>query len=253
MLPTADMLEGRLVPNVSFRLRRDGQWLEVSTDELFANKTVVVFALPGAFTPTCSSAHLPRYEELAETFKANGVDDVVCIAVNDAFVMERWQRDQHADHITMIPDGNAEFTRAMELLVDDSAQGLGLRSWRYSMLVKNSVIQKIFIEPEGRGDPLEVSDADSMLRFIDAEATPPAAVALFSRPGCPYCRRAREQLEAHGYRYEELLLGEHFDTRALRAVSGAATCPQVFIDGKLIGNGDALAAFLDARGAAAPA
>ena len=250
MLPTPDMLEGRLVPNVSFKLRRDNQWQEVTTDEIFANKTVVAFALPGAFTPTCSSAHLPRYEELAETFKANGVDDVVCISVNDSFVMEQWQRDQHADHITMIPDGNADFTRGMELLVDDSAHGLGLRSWRYSMLVKKAVIQKIFIEPEGKGDPLEVSDADTMLRFVNAEARPPAAVALFAKPGCPCCRRARELLDAHGFGYEELLLGEHFNARTLRAVSGAVTCPQVFIDGRLIGNGEALEAFLGERRAA---
>lgn len=245
MLPSADMLEGRQVPNVSFKVRRDGRWQEVTTDEIFAGRSVVAFGLPGAFTPTCSGMHLPRYNELAATFREQGIDDIVCISVNDSFVMNAWQREQRADEITMLPDGNGDFTRALELLVDKTDKGLGLRSWRYSMLAKNGIIQKVFIEPEKEGDPFEVSDADTMLRFINPDARPPAAVVIFSKPGCPFCARARDLLARHGYRYAELLLGQHFDLRALRAVSGAVTCPQVLIDGRLIGNGDALAVYLD--------
>lgn len=108
---------GQAVPNVSFRVRENDAWIDVSTDELFANKTVVVFSLPGAFTPTCSSTHLPRYNELASTFAANGVDDIICISVNDTFVMNAWRADQEAENITVIPDGNGEFTDGMGMLV----------------------------------------------------------------------------------------------------------------------------------------
>lgn len=245
MLPTPDMLEGRPVPNVSFKVRRDDRWQELTTDEIFAGRTVVAFGLPGAFTPTCSNAHLPRYNELAPTFRECGVDDIVCIAVNDCFVMEQWQREQHADAVRMIPDGNGEFTRAMELLVDKSAKGLGLRSWRYSMLVRNAVIEKVFIESEREGDPFEVSDADTMLRYVNPGAEPPPAIVIFGKHGCPYCARARSLLDGRGYRYQELFLGEDFDMRILRAVAGASTTPQVFVDGTLIGNGDALAVWLE--------
>ena len=247
MLPTPDMLEGRPVPNVVFKVRREGRWEDLSSDEIFARRTVIAFGLPGAFTPTCSTAHLPRYDELAPEFRARGVDDVVCISVNDAFVMDQWQRDQHADAVRMVPDGNGEFTRGLELLVDKSSKGLGQRSWRYSMLVKNSIIEKIFIEPERDGDPFEVSDADTMLRHLDAGARPPPSIALFGKHGCPYCARARRLLDEHGLRYAELSLGEDYDQRILRAVSGATTTPQVFADGRLIGNGDALEVWLERR------
>jgi len=245
MLPTPDMLEGRPVPNVNFKVRRDGRWEDLTSDEVFANRTVVAFGLPGAFTPTCSNSHLPRYNELAPAFRACGVDAIACISVNDAFVMEQWQRDQHADAVRMIPDGNGEFTRGLELLVDKSDKGLGQRSWRYSMLVKNSIIQKVFIEPESDGDPFEVSDADTMLHYLDAGARPPPSIALFGKRGCPFCARARRHLDEHGYAYAELLLGEDYDVRTLRAVSGETTTPQVFVDGRLIGNGDALEVWIE--------
>ena len=107
--------EGQKVPNVTFRTRVDNDWRDVTTDELFKGKTVVVFALPGAFTPTCSSTHLPRYNELAPVFNANGVDDIICLSVNDAFVMNAWRQDQEAENITLIPDGNGEFSAGMDL------------------------------------------------------------------------------------------------------------------------------------------
>lgn len=149
-----------------------------------------MFALPGAFTPTCSSTQLPRYNELAGVFADNGVDEIVCLSVNDAFVMNAWQQDQDADSITFIPDGNGEFSAGMGLLVDKNELGFGKRSWRYSMLVKDGLIKKMFIEPEKPGDPFEVSDADIMLNYINPTATQPQRITLFSKPGCDHCRRA---------------------------------------------------------------
>ena len=250
MLPSAKSLEGKRVPDVTFKTRANNQWQDVTTDDIFKGRTVVVFSLPGAYTPTCSSTHLPRYNELVSTFKANGVDAVVCLAVNDAFVMNQWQQDQEAGNITLLPDGNGEFTAGMGLLVDKSNIGFGKRSWRYSMLVKNSVIEKMFIEPEKEGDPLEVSDADTMLKYINPKAVAPEPVVIFAKPGCPHCARAKALLESRGYRYDEISLGKHITSSTLRAVSGKGTWPQVFIGGKLIGSADDLEAYFGTRKAA---
>ncbi len=236
--------EGQRVPQVTFRTRAGGQWHDVSSDDLFAGKTVVVFALPGAFTPTCSSSHVPRYNELAPVFAENGVDEVVCISVNDGFVMEAWQREQQAGRLRFIPDGNAEFTEKMGMLVDKSDLGFGRRSWRYSMLVKDGVIEKMFIEPDVEGDPFEVSDADTMLRYINPEAAEPAAVALFTRVGCPHCERAKRLLHDHGLNYEEIPLGAGVSMTAVRAVSSGITVPQVFVNGRWIGGADQLEEYL---------
>ena len=132
---------------------------------------------------------------------------MVCLAVNDPFVMETWQHEQHANGIDFLPDGNAEFTTAMGLLVDKANIGLGHRSWRYSMLVKDGVIEKMFIEAEGPGDPFKVSDADTMLHYINPKAVPPPRVTFFSKPGCSHCARARKMLQDKGYHYEEIRLG----------------------------------------------
>jgi glutaredoxin-like protein len=250
MLPNAKTLEGHPIPKVTFKTRTDHAWKDVTTDDVFKGKTVVVFALPGAFTPTCSGTHLPRYKELAGLFKENGVDVIACLAVNDAFVMNEWQQDQEATNITMLPDGNGEFSAGMGLLVDKSGVGFGKRSWRYSMLVKNSVIQKMFIEPEKEGDPLEVSDAETMIKYINPKVVIPEPVLIFAKPGCPFCARAKAVLEAQGYVYDEISLGRHITTSTLRAVSGHSTWPQVFIGGKLIGNADDLDAYFAARKAA---
>ena len=220
--------------------------VDVTTDELFAGKTVIVFSLPGAFTPTCSSTHLPGYNALAKTFKANGVDDIICLSVNDTFVMNEWAKDQEADNIKLIPDGNGEFTEGMGLLVDKTDLGFGKRSWRYSMLVKDRVIDKMFIEPEEPGDPFKVSDADTMLRYINPEAAKPKCVSIFTKVGCPFCAKAKAMLKEHSLDYEELVMGEDFTTRSLLAVAGATTVPQVFIDGRLIGGSEALEAYFQA-------
>lgn len=233
--------EGQRVPNVTFRTRKDNQWVDVKTDDLFLGKTVIVFALPGAFTPTCSSSHVPGYNNLAKAFKDNGVDDIVCISVNDAFVMNEWAKDQQAENITLIPDGNGEFTEQMGMLVDKTDLGFGKRSWRYSMLVKDGVIEKMFIEPDVPGDPFEVSDAETLLKYINPDAVKPSLVSLFTKIGCPYCARAKVLLKEKGIDFEEIVLGKEITTKTLQAVTGSTTVPQVFIDGKLIGGSEDLA------------
>ncbi len=167
------------IPDATFktRVRNDAlgganpfEWRDVTSDDVFAGKRVVLFALPGAFTPTCSTSHLPRYEELYDDFKACGVDAVVCLSVNDAFVMYQWGQSQNARNVYLLPDGNGEFSRKMGMLVDKRNLGFGARSWRYSMVVDDGEIEKMFVEP-GRADdhpadPFEVSDADTMLAYL---------------------------------------------------------------------------------------
>jgi len=232
--------EGQRVPEVSFRVRENNEWKTVTTRELFDGKTVVVFSLPGAFTPTCSSTHLPRYNELAPAFFATGVDSILCVSVNDAFVMNEWAKDQEANNVRLIPDGNGEFTAGMGMLVDKSDLGFGKRSWRYSMLVKNGVVAKMFIEPDKPGDPFEVSDADTMLRYIDANAKVPDQVAIFTREGCGFCARAKALLNDLGYDYAEVPLPHTTRSKVVGAVAGAQTVPQVFINCNLIGGLEAL-------------
>jgi len=155
-------------------------------------------------------------------------------------VMSEWQEDQDAPNVTFLPDGNAEFTRAMGMLVDKRDLGFGERSWRYSMLVRDGVIEKMFIEPEKEGDPYEVSDADTMLRYVAPHEKAPEPALVFAKPGCPHCARAKELLRAHGIVFEEVTLGKGITTSALRAVSGKGTAPQVFIGGRLIGGAEDL-------------
>lgn len=235
------IIEGQRVPEVTFRVREGATWLDVTTADLFADKTVVVFSLPGAFTPTCSSAHVPRYEELYDALQDAGVDDVLCMSVNDTFVMNAWKEDQGADRVVFVPDGNGEFTKAMGLLVDKAQIGFGPRSWRYSMLVKDGVIEKMFIEPEVGGDPYGVSDADTMLKYLGGTA--PADITLFTKPGCSHCERAIAALEEAGLEWDELPTSP----RILRSLPGAGTTPQVFIDGKHVGGADELIAWLAKR------
>jgi thioredoxin-dependent peroxiredoxin len=167
------------VPDVVFKTRvRDEsvegpnpfRWQDRTTKEIFGGKKIVLFALPGAFTPTCSSTHLPGYENQYEDFKALGVDEVICLSVNDAFVMFQWAKSQHIEKLFMLPDGNGDFTRKMGMLVEKDNLGFGMRSWRYSMFVNDLAIEKIFIEPEFGDncpvDPFEVSDADTMLAYL---------------------------------------------------------------------------------------
>jgi glutaredoxin-like protein len=236
--------ESRKVPQVTFQTRQHHEWVDVTTDEVFKGKTVVVFSLPGAFTPTCSSTHVPRYNQLTPTFKQHGVDEVICISVNDAFVMNEWQKEQKAYNITFLPDGNGDFSRGMGMLVPKNDLGFGERSWRYSMLVKDGVIEKMFIEPDVPGDPFEVSDADTMLAHIAPNAAKPLNVTVFSREGCPYCVRAKGMLHDAGVEFEELVLNRDFSEATIRAISDKSTVPQVFINGERIGGSEELEAYL---------
>src|SRR5260221_126495 len=186
-------------------------------------------------TPSSSSSHLPRYNELAPAFFANGVDAIVCISVNDAFVMNEWAASQECENILMLPDGNGEFTEGMGMLVDKTDLGFGKRSWRYSMLVRDGVVRKMFIEPLQPGDPFEVSDADTMLAYIAPKAKKPDQVAILTRKGCGYCARAKQVLEELGYDYAELTLDHRNRSRIVGAITGEATVPQVFINGRRIG------------------
>jgi peroxiredoxin len=170
------------VPNIVFKTRvRDEsvegpnpfRWQDVSSDDIFAGKKVVVFALPGAFTPTCSSTHLPGYEEKYQEFKAQGVDEVYCLSVNDAFTMFQWGIHQGVQNIKLLPDGSGEFSRLMGMLVRKDNLGFGDRSWRYSMLVENGEVKALF-EESGKcdncpTDPFEVSDAGTMLNHLKAK------------------------------------------------------------------------------------
>jgi len=239
--------EGSRIPQVVFHTRREHEWVDVSTDDIFKGKTVVVFSLPGAFTPTCSSTHVPRYNQLAQTFKRHGVDEVVCVSVNDAFVMNEWQIEQKAYNIRFIPDGNGDFSRGMGMLVAKNDLGFGDRSWRYSMLVKDGVIEKMFIEPDVAGDPFEVSDADTMLAYLAPNADKPLNVTVFSREGCQYCVRAKALLREAGLDFEELVLNRDFHESTIRAISGESTVPQVFIDGQRIGGAEAVEKYLNVK------
>lgn len=169
----------KIVPNVIFKTHSHDPrvcgddpfaWADLSTDEIFKDKKIVLFALPGAFTPTCSSQHLPGYEALCDQFKKLGVDDVLCLSVNDAFVMNKWKIDQGVSNVRLISDGSGDFTRGMGMLVKKDNLGFGERSWRYSMYVENGEIKKIFIEPglvdNCEDDPFEVSDAETMLKYL---------------------------------------------------------------------------------------
>lgn len=146
------------------------EWKTITGKDVFAGKRVVLFALPGAFTPACSESHLPGYERLFDEFIAAGIDNVVCLAVNDAFVMHQWAKSLGIEKVFMLPDGNGDFTRLMGMLVDRSAQGLGMRSWRYSVFVDDGRIEKIFAEAGQRdnptGVPVEVSGAETMLAYL---------------------------------------------------------------------------------------
>lgn len=169
------------VPNVTFKTRvRDEsvtgpnpfRWQEVSSDEIFAGKKVVLFALPGAFTPTCSSTHLPGYESSYQQFLKHGVDEVYCLSVNDAFTMFQWGKHLGVENVKLLPDGSGDFTRLMGMLVKKDNVGFGKRSWRYSMLVEDGKITRMFSEAgksdDAPADPFEVSDAGTMLKFLAA-------------------------------------------------------------------------------------
>ena len=162
--------EGYQVPQVELAFRENGEFVYRTSKELFDGKRVVIFSLPGAFTPTCSAYQLPGFEEKYEDFISSGIDDIYCISVNDGFVMNAWAQDQNIEKVKLIPDGNAHFTRSMGYLVRKSNLGFGERSWRYAAVVNDGVIEKIFVEEGFRDnadtDPYEASTPEAVLEYV---------------------------------------------------------------------------------------
>jgi len=151
-----------------------GSWVDKTTDELFKGKRILLFSLPGAFTPTCSGQQLPTYDNMFLDFKEKGIDDVYCISVNDAFVMNAWARDLGITQVKMIPDGCGTFTRNMGMLVNKPAQGFGMRSWRYAAIINDGEVEKMFEEPgfnnfSDDDDPYEVSTPENVMNYLTAE------------------------------------------------------------------------------------
>ena len=149
-----------------------GTWKDVTTDDLFKGKRVVMFSLPGAFTPTCSSEELPSYDRMYNEFKDMGIDDVYCVSVNDAFVMNAWSRDLEIKHVKMIPDGCGTFTSNMGMLVAKPAQGFGMRSWRYAAVVNDGWVEKMFEEPgfnnfSDDDDPYVISKPEIVKNYLN--------------------------------------------------------------------------------------
>lgn len=236
--------EGSRVPDVELAELEGGKVKRLRSTELFGGRKVIVFALPGAFTPTCSTAHVPGYVSRLKAFRDADIDDVVCLSVNDAFVMEAWQRSEKAQGIHFVADPFAEFTEAMGMAVDHRDASLGTRSWRYSMLVNDGRIEKMFIEPDQPGDPFEVSDADTMLEYLRPGQKTPGPVLMLAREGCSFCARAKELLKDRGIPYEAVHLGDELTMEGVKAASGVAKVPQVFIAGERIGGADQLEEFL---------
>lgn len=155
--------EGDKLPAATLHMMQEGRPNAVSTDDLFAGKKVVLFAVPGAFTPTCSQAHLPGYVVNADAIKSKGVDSIVCLSVNDAFVMDAWGHNANAEELLMVGDGNGDFTKALGLEMDGSGFGLGTRSQRYAMIVEDGTVTKLAVEAPGQ---FEVSAAEAILEAL---------------------------------------------------------------------------------------
>jgi len=158
------------IPQVDFVFRENGEFVNRTSSELFDGKRVVLFSLPGAFTPTCSAYQLPGFEEKYNDFRSLGIDDIYCISVNDGFVMNAWAQDQNIEKVKLIPDGNAYFTRSMGMLVTKSNLGFGDRSWRYAAVVDNGIIEKLFVEVGQRDnaetDPYQETTPENVLNYI---------------------------------------------------------------------------------------
>jgi thioredoxin-dependent peroxiredoxin len=162
--------EKYIIPQVEFMFRENGEFVNRTSSELFDGKRVVIFSLPGAFTPTCSAYQLPGFEEKFDDFLSLGIDDIYCISVNDGFVMNAWAKDQGIEKVQLIPDGNAYFTRSMGQLVLKSNLGFGERSWRYAAVIDNGVIEKLFVEDGMRDnadtDPYVISTPENVLEYV---------------------------------------------------------------------------------------
>jgi glutathione-dependent peroxiredoxin len=237
--------EGHRVPDVQLAEMIDGEARAVSSATLLSRGRVILFALPGAFTPTCSTAHVPGYVSLLNEFKSADIAAIICLSVNDPYVMRAWQESERAQGIQFVADPFAEFTHAMGMSVDHRESLLGTRSWRYSMVVADGTIEKMFIEPEEGDDPFKVSDAETMLEYLQPGRERLGAVLMLARHGCPYCQRAKTLLRERGIRFDAVHLGDELTMQGVKAASGGITVPQIFVGGNLIGGSDQLAHFLD--------
>ncbi len=164
------MKKGDRIPDISFRTRSLGEWKNVSTDDYFKGKRVILFALPGAFTPTCSNQQLPGYEKLHNVFRQHGIDEVYCLSINDSYVMNAWAANQKLQNVKVIPDGNGDFTDQVDMLVEKTNDGFGMRSWRYAAIVNDGTVEVVFEEPgkqdNNDGDPYTVSSPEHMLKYL---------------------------------------------------------------------------------------
>ena len=172
--------EGYQIPQVEFVFRENGEFVNRTSYDLFDGKRVIIFSLPGAFTPTCSAYQLPGFEENYGAFRDLGIDAIYCISVNDAFVMNAWAQDQNIQNVQLIPDGNAYFTRSMGQLVAKTNLGFGERSWRYAAVVNDRIIEKMFVE-EGQcdnaaTDPYEISTPENVLEYVKSTVRETASV-----------------------------------------------------------------------------
>lgn len=244
---------GSKIPNVPLQMLNAAKGLQsVSSHEIFANKRAVIFSLPGAFTPTCSTTHVPKYLEYKSLFKKEGVDSISCLSVNDAFVMDAWRKDQGiSDEIQFLADGNGAFTDGMGMLVDKSAIGFGKRSWRYSALIEDLTVVAVFSEPQVEGDPFEVSDAETMLRHLNPAIEIPQPFTLLVRKGCPHCAEAVRTLDERQMPYYTIpvtsggsISDGSIPMSSLESMTGGSTVPQIFHKGKLVGGCDDLKAYL---------
>jgi len=164
-----------MIPSADFVQRVAGEFVRQTSDDLFKGKKVVVFSLPGAFTPTCSEQQLPAYEEMYDRFKQAGVDEVYCVSVNDGFVMNAWAKELGVEKVKLLADGNADFTDSMGMLCTKRAKGFANRSWRYSLYAVNRIVQEAFIEPgfnhkDEDDDPYTCTDPETMIQIIEADA-----------------------------------------------------------------------------------
>ena len=168
------------IPQVEFVFRENSEFVTRTSADLFNGKRVVIFSLPGAFTPTCSAYQLPGFEAFYDMFKEQGIDEIYCISVNDGFVMNAWAKDQDIEKVKLIPDGNAYFTRAMGYLVNKSNLGFGQRSWRYAAVINDGIIEKLFAEEGMRDnadtDPYEASTPEEVLEYIKSTVKEPTPV-----------------------------------------------------------------------------
>ena len=233
--------EGQRVPNVTFPVREGNTWKKLTSDDIFKNKTVVVFSLPGAFTPTCSSTHLPRYNELAPAFFKEGVDSIVCVSVNDTFVMNEWARTRNRPTSRCCPTATAPSPKAWACWstratwVSASAAG-ATPCWS-----RTAWCRRCSSSRKRKAIPLKCRTPTPCWR-TRAQGQKPDQVVVFSKPGCPFCVEAKALLQDKGFDPIEIPLENKVRGRVIGAVSGKGTAPQVFINGSLIGGLDDLKA-----------